>query len=828
MITGGKNVKDGVKVGMSWGEVVSFGRGRVGAWVVGAAVLATVAGMGGGDAWGQAAGGTVAGGGPATLPVRPRVDSVLAGLNVEGVRVVGNAQTSASVILNSVRTREGEPFDPVTVEEDYQRIFRLRRFSNVEAKVEPTAAGGVVVVFTVVEQRTIASLSFLGNAAVATPLIRDVVDVREGESIDRFRIALAKQNIERLYKEKNFPFSSVEVDEEKLASQGELVFTIVEGPNVRIRRVSFPGNQSFEKGTLLKQIRTRSWIFVFRNGRLDFEQLEDDVGALRRFYESKGFFDVRVGRRLRFSPDLSQAQVDFVIDEGKRYVVEKVTFEGNKTVEDAALRANLRLNAGDFYDREIEQRDVRQMVKVFSPFGFIFQPQSDNPEYLRISPQAVFQKEAGKVELVYRISEGKPFRVGRILVKGNAQSMDKLVLREMRVQPGQLYNSSELTDAVERIRATPYFQNATITPVGGDPNYRDVLVEVTERQFRSFNVGAGVNSNGGVGGNLTFEHRNFDIGQLPPSAGDIFTDRAFTGAGQRFRVSLEPGTEFSNASVLFSEPFLFDSKYSLTTEAYLRDRIRPDWRETRVGGRVTVGRRLDFQNSISATIRAEDVRVWDIDDQPIRAPEVLDLNGHSLITTYSLSYTRDTTNRGNLPSKGYTFRTTVEQAAPPGEFDFTKVSASWDQYFLLYEDLLDRKTIFSLRGDTGYIFGNAPFFERFYAGGIGSVRGFRFRGISPRAGLDDDAVGGDFAMTVSGEVSYPLAGEFLRGVVFVDTGTVQRDVTLGTYRAAVGTGLRLFLPFFGSAPFALDFAAPLSEDREDETQIVSFSFGFNP
>lgn len=828
MITGGKNVNDGVKVGMSWGEVVSFGRGRVGAWVVGAAVLATVAGMGGGDAWGQAASGTGAGGGPATLPVRPRVDSVLAGLNVEGVRVVGNAQTSASVILNSVRTREGEPFDPVTVEEDYQRIFRLRRFSNVEAKVEPTAAGGVVVVFTVVEQRTIASLSFLGNAAVATPLIRDVVDVREGESIDRFRIALAKQNIERLYKEKNFPFSSVEVDEEKLASQGELVFTIVEGPNVRIRRVSFPGNQSFEKGTLLKQIRTRSWIFVFRNGRLDFEQLEDDVGALRRFYESKGFFDVRVGRRLRFSPDLSQAQVDFVIDEGKRYVVEKVTFEGNKTVEDTALRANLRLNAGDFYDREIEQRDVRQMVKVFSPFGFIFQPQSDNPEYLRISPQAVFQKEAGKVELVYRISEGKPFRVGRILVKGNAQSMDKLVLREMRVQPGQLYNSSELTDAVERIRATPYFQNATITPVGGDPNYRDVLVEVTERQFRSFNVGAGVNSNGGVGGNLTFEHRNFDIGQLPPSAGDIFTDRAFTGAGQRFRVSLEPGTEFSNASVLFSEPFLFDSKYSLTTEAYLRDRIRPDWRETRVGGRVTVGRRLDFQNSISATIRAEDVRVWDIDDQPIRAPEVLDLNGHSLITTYSLSYTRDTTNRGNLPSKGYTFRTTVEQAAPPGEFDFTKVSASWDQYFLLYEDLLDRKTIFSLRGDTGHIFGNAPFFERFYAGGIGSVRGFRFRGISPRAGLDDDAVGGDFAMTVSGEVSYPLAGEFLRGVVFVDTGTVQRDVTLGTYRAAVGTGLRLFLPFFGSAPFALDFAAPLSEDREDETQIVSFSFGFNP
>lgn len=823
---------------MRAGREALAGRGR---WAIGRLALsvglaASALLMGTtGEAWGQAAGDGAAGGagGAATQRTQPRVDAAMAGRNVEQVRVIGNASTSASLILNAVRTREGTPLDPQTVEEDYQRIYGLRRFSNVEAKVEPTAAGGVVVVFSVVEQKTVTALSFLGNVTIPTPTIRDVVDVREGESIDRFRISLARQAIERMYRDKNYPFSSVEIDEQKLASTGELVFVIVEGPNVRIRKVSFPGNQSFERGKLLDQVKTRSWIWIFRPGRMDFDMLEDDVGALRRFYESKGFFDVRVGRRVRFSADLTEAQVDFVIDEGKRYTIEQLTFNGMKVVDEQAVRAELRLKEGDFYDADVIQRDVRQIVKAYSPLGHIYQAvDAGDPawsaDYLHIEPRRVFRREAGKVELVYQVDEGKPFRMGRVIVKGNPQSMDKLVMRELRVQPGEMYNSSELTDAVDRLRATPYFQNATITPIGDDPNYRDVLVEVQERQFRSFNIGAGVNSNGGVAGNITFEHRNFDIGQVPPSLGDTFTDRAFTGAGQRFRVSIEPGTEFSSASVLFSEPYLFDSPYSFTNEYYYRDRIRPDWRETRLGGRVTFGRRFGFENLLQFTFRGEDVEIWDIDDAPLRAPEVRDVKGHNLLTTYGLSFTRDTSNRGVVPYRGYTVRVGTEQAAAPGEFDYNKVTASWDKYYELNQDLLDRRTVLALHADTGYIFGDAPFFESFYGGGIGSIRGFRFRGVSPRSGLEDDPIGGKFVFLASAEVSYPIAGDFLRGVVFTDTGTVNDDISVGTYRIAAGTGFRLYLPFFGSAPFALDFAIPLSKDSLDDTQIISFSFGFNP
>lgn len=771
---------------------------------------------------------------PTTTRPVSRFDTGLTGRNVEQVRVLGNAATSASLILNAVRTREGKPFDPQTVEEDYQRIYNLRKFANVEAKVEPTVTGGVVVVFIVTEQKTISSLAFLGNVSVATPTIRDVVDLREGESIDRFRIALAKQAIERLYRDKNYPFASVDIDEQRLTSSGELVFNIVEGPNVRIRKINFPGNQSFDKEKLVDQIRSRSWIFIFQNGRLDFDQLEDDVAALRRFYEERGFFDVRVGRRVMFSANLTECNVDFVISEGKRYVVDKVTFQGLSAVTEEKLRQDIKIKEGEFYDVELVRRDIREFVKAFSPFGYIYQEvgagdPSYNPEYLHIEPRLVYRREQGKVELVYQVSEGKPFRMGRVIVKGNPQSQDKLVLREMRVQPGQLYNSAELTDAAERIQNSPYFSRATITPIGDDPNYRDVLVQVEERQFRSFNIGAGINSNGGIGGNITFDHRNFDITQVPDSPDELLTDRAFTGAGQRLRISAEPGTEFSSASVLFTEPYLFDSPFSLTSEAYFRQRIRPNWRETRLGGRVTFGRRLDYENSVSFTVRAEDVEVGSIDEPVLRAPQVLALAGHSTLTTYGLAFTRDTTNRGFIPYKGYTFRISSEQAAPPGDYTYNKVVVSADNYYTLYNDLTDRKVILALKSETGYIFGgSAPFFEQFYGGGLGSIRGFRFRGISPRAGLDDDPIGGKFSIASTVELSYPLAGNFLRGVVFIDSGTVNNQLRVGTFRAAAGAGVRIFLPFLGQAPFALDFATPLAKDDLDETEVISFSFGFNP
>lgn len=766
---------------------------------------------------------------PATRPADVTGAAALRGRTVETVRVLGNTEVSTTAILNVVRTREGEPFDPATVVEDYQRVYDMKRFANVEAKVEPTATG-VVVAFIVTEQRLIDSIAIRGNYRLDDRAIRNVVDIAPGEAIDPFRIALARRGIESLYRQKNQPFVEVTVDEEALATRGELVFVVAEGPNVRIRNIDFPGATSFSEGRLKKQIQSRTWIWIFRPGRFDPTIVEEDVGAVRRYYEQKGFFDARVGRKLVFSPDQTELQIEFVVDEGVRYRVDAVRFEGNERLTEPQLRAAISLVEGMAYDGEMVQRDIREIIRAYSPLGLIHDPESAEPDYLRIQPRTVFRREAGAVELVYEISEGRQFNLGNIVVKGNSRTQDRVVLRELRTRPGERYNAAAVREGQDRLRALPHFGgNVTVTPIGEKPEERDLLVEVVEAQTARFLIGGGINSNGGVSANLTFEQRNFDLMNWPRSGEDLFSDRAFTGAGQSLRLSFEPGTTQTNASLRFHEPWLFDQPYSFTLDLYLRNRIREDYDDRRLGARIALGHRFNDVYSAQVFIRGEDVKIHDINDEEVRSFEILDFEGHTTLTSVGVQGRRDTTNPGLLAWRGTTSTLTWESfGALGGNESFQKFTGSYDYYRSLREDLLERRTIFAFHADAGWILGTVPFFERFYGGGIGSIRGFDFRGVSPRDGPEDDRVGGKFLAVTSAEVSFPIAGDALRGVVFTDVGTVESDVELDTIRASLGAGIRLTLDFFGQVPIAVDFAVPYAKGSQDDVQYISFSLGFSP
>jgi len=220
------------------------------------------------------------------------------------------------------------------------------------------------------------------------------------------------------------------------------------------------------------------------------------------------------------------------------------------------------------------------------------------------------------------------------------------------------------------------------------------------------------------------------------------------------------------------------------------------------------------------------VDITHIVDKPIRAFEILDAEGTHALTSVSFTARRDTTTGGTLPSKGTVTQGMWESVgALGGDYTFQRFEVSHDEYYTLAEDLTDRKTILSLHGTAGYEWGSAPFFERFYGGGINSIRGFAFRGVSPRSGPDDDRVGGKFSLTGTAEVSFPLVEDFLRGVTFVDAGDVESDMEIGTIRTSVGAGLRITLPILGQIPIAIDAAIPVTKNGQDDTQIISFSLG---
>jgi outer membrane protein insertion porin family len=708
----------------------------------------------------------------------------------------------------------------------------MKRFANVEARVQPTRTG-VIVLFIVTEERQIKEIRYQGNVNINTHDLEQVVDLKTGEAIDQFRINLAQQSIEKLYRDKNYPFAHVQWSATDVQKEGKLIFQIVEGPQVRVRKIDFIGNNTFSAWKLKDQIKTGSYIFILNPGKYDAEQVDEDVSSLSKFYRDKGFFDVRVGRKLDRSPDMTEMQITFVIDEGPRYIIDQVSFEGNHAVSDETLRGSLKDVEGIPYDKEVIDKDVQAMVKDYSKAGgYIYEEQPGimpNPEYLQIVSKPYFEKEAGKVRLVYLLNEGKQFRLERILIKGNSKTQDKVILRELRMRPGQVYDSAAVQDAEDRLRGLPEFSNVSIVPVGADPNGRDLLVEVTEQRTAQIGAGIGVNSNGGFGGQVSYDQKNFDIANVPTSWGEIFSDRAFSGAGQDFQILFEPGTEGTDATVSFTEPYLFDQPYSFSSSLYYDTRIRPVYNDDRVGGLIGLGRRFNYNWSASLQFEAADVDIKDL-EQPLylRAPEIVAGQGHHTLTTIAGYLERDTTNHGPVTYEGTD--TTIgfkDAGAMGGTVYYDRVSLDFSAYQQITEDLLGRKSVLTFRLDGADDPRKAPFYERFYGGGIGSLRGWEYWGVSPRSGLENDQVGGDYYTTSTIEYGYPLAEDFLRGVLFVDAGDYEPNWHYGVIRSSIGFGFRLILPFLGKQPLALDFGFPMTQSRQDNQQVLSFSFGIS-
>ena len=804
---------------------------------------------------------------PATGPATARaLPTDLVGRRVSAVRVAGNVAVTNEVILNRVRTHVGDRFDPAVVEDDYQRIYGLKRFSNVGARVEPDGAGGVAVVFQVAEERVIKSVRFTGNRTISTEDLTKEIDLKPGESIEPFRINIARRAIVGAYKAKNHPYAHVDVDQDLLSRTGELVFNVVEAQPVTIRNIEFVGRKSFTYDRLKDQIKTTRWYWIFNAGTLDEQQVAADAAAVRRYYRNHGFFDCRVGHKVIISPDQTEAQVNFLVDEGPQYTVDKVTFSGVHAVPEATLRKDLKLTGGQTFDAEVLALDVKKLVKDYSPLGYIWDERGrGGPDDLHIGKPGgeypvtvVPHLKPGVVDLVWEISEGKPQQVGRIYVTGDGRSDEKLVRRELRMAPGQRYDSGAVEDAADRLRGTPYFSNATFTPIppsGGEPDTRDLLVDVTEKQTGFVRAGASVNSSLGLVGDFSYDQKNFDIANPSLSPADLVGGLAWTGAGQEFRVDLQPGTTVTSASVLFVEPYVFDQPYSFAPEGYYRQFYREGWAEQHAGASITVGRQFDYFLSGAVTFQGEDVNIRDVSDyfpanervnvidpitrQPrlngqgrpvrqqrsVRAADVLQYAGHNTVTNVGLTLRYDTTNHGPLTYQGTSVKGAYQlYGALGGEFHFSQFNVGLDNYWTVAKDLLDRRTVLAVHAGASYNTPDAPFFERFYGGQQDGtpIRGFAYRGVGPRSGRAQDPIGGNFGLSTTLELNFPVYGDGVRGVIFNDLGTVEPDIRIHTIRDSVGVGVRVVLPFLGPTPFAFDLAFPVLQGDQDIKQVFSF------
>lgn len=743
------------------------------------------------------------------------------GIPVRSIEFRGLENVTEAYARSLVRTEIGQPYGGATVVEDVRRLERSGKFATAVA-VPQVIDAEVELVFEVVEHPQIEAIEIEGNRKFKTQELRKELNFTVGDPLDAVAVQQGRANIETRYRQAGYGTVDVALDEALLRNERVVRYTIVEGPRIKVRKILFEGNASFVANTLSAQVSTKTYIWVFRTGAYDPEQVRRDETSLRQFYVDQGFLEARVSHRLEFDDTGENLTIIFIIDEGTQYRIRNIIIEGAQSISEDEVASRISLNGQDVFLGERLRRDVKNIETLYGELGFI---------NARVRATWVFAADdPGYVDLTFFIDEGGQYRVGRVVVRGNSRTKDKVVRREVQLFPEELFNETSARKSEQRLRETGLFTEARVTAIGDDPEYRDALVEIVESDRTvQFLLGVGVTSDSGVVGSVTIENRNFDLFDWPRSFGEFFRGQSFRGAGQTFRIQFEPSTEFTRARIDFFEPYLLDQPLSLGTSFYLFQRDRDDWDEERLGINVSFGKR--FSEGLlkgwasEVALRTEWVDISGVDFWSAR--DIKDAKGSHYISSVKGTLVRDTTDSRFIPTRGSRLKGSWEQfGVLGGDAYFAKAIVSYNWYKTLRTDVFDRKSVLQLRGLSGFIIGDAPVYERFYAGGIGSMRGFEFRTISPRAGFrDNDDVGGEFMLLTGAEYTFPLIGKQLRGVLFTDMGTVESDIQLSEWRVSIGAGLRMYVDFFGPVPLELDFAIPVVTGDGDEEQVFSFFFG---
>lgn len=423
-------------------------------------------------------------------------------------------------------------------------------------------------------------------------------------------------------------------------------------------------------------------------------------------------------------------------------------------------------------------------------------------------------------------------RIGQIFVRGNTVTKDRVVRQYLELSPGDIADLTKLRTSQQNLIETRLFAvdfaNNVFPRVDFAPTndpyseFQDVVVTVQETQTGSYMFGGVVNSDLGVSGGIFITERNFDILGFPTSFADL--PIAFRGAGQEFRLQATPGSREHNYQVSFREPRLLGLPVGIGASGYYFRRNYSAYDEERASGKFNISRQFGTPITGTFSMRIEEVKISDPQSETL--PDLVQVLGSNTLFGLGISLEHDTRDSHLRPTEGHLIAVSAEQVL--GDFDYPRLLLSARQHWMIFERP-DRSGRHVLTGGVkaGYTGSHTPIYERYYAGGLQTLRGFQFRGVSPVE--QDVEVGGDFLLLANLEYQLPIsADDQWHAVFFVDSGTVERDIEIRDYRVALGFGLRLLTPFTGPAPLAVDIAFPVSRLDSDDKQLVSFFLGFFP
>ena len=747
----------------------------------------------------------------------------LDGITISQIKTAGNVSVKAIEILSKTRLRQGENFNSAVANKDAKRIAEISGVEYAYYNTVKNNDGNVVLTYVVVEKNLVRQIQYIGNNKIKSSILTKKAGLQRGDYLDIFLARSGVDKIKTYYLKKGYNFVEVSFDDSQIKN-GKVIYLINEGPRVRLKKISFSGNDAIKRKTLKRGLssRTRKWIFwpAYYNQ----SDVEKDIAKIETAYQKLGYINAKATPVINYKKDNKKAYLEFKIDQGKQYLVDVIEINGNTKFADEILFEKTKLTVGSYYNEQRADFDIEKIKKKYLENGYI---------NTKVEKNRTFTSD-GKVNLCFNVQESSQYKIGKIIISGNTATYDNVfrrVLDDADFVPGQIYNAhiargSGKGSLETDVRRAAYAESSTITAIGSDPEFRDALLSIAEGQTGMILFGAGVGSNDGVVGQIVYEQKNFDISNTPRSWAEFISGEAFKGAGQKLKISFEPGTEVSRYEVSFSDPYFRDMPVKLDVSGSSFERDRETYSEERTRGYVGFTKRYKNNWYRGLAFSAENVNVSGVD---LGAPvEITDDKGSNFLLGIKFLTGYSTVDNKYNPSKGRIFDMSYKQVG--GDHTFGVLSATNRWYKTLYEDIAERKTILETKVHAASIIGEAPSFEKFYAGGTGSLRGFGYRGVSSRGtntltgAKNDEVIGSDWIISGNIELVRPIGAgtDTISTLVFLDATMVDS----GTIRSSIGVGLQIMLPqWFGPVPMRFEIAAPITKEEYDDTQIFSFSVG---
>lgn len=753
-----------------------------------------------------------------------------------------------------MKQRESLPYDPSQVQEDVKAIYQMGFFDDVRAELVQKGATWILI-YAVKERPSIKEVRIQGTSAVDQKKFDAALGIKAQAILDRERVRLGVERAKKLYDEKGYLDAKIETDvlpEEN--NQVTLQIRVQEGKRLLVKRIRFEGNKVLDEKRLKKVMRTREknlLSLVTSAGVLDEDALTNDLALLSSQYLDLGYINAKIDEpQIRRESD--GVVVTIRIEEGAQFKVGKLDFTGDVGGHDQQkLFSLVAMKPGEVFSGSKLRQSISQVTDLFTDEGYAF---------VRVDPKTELNPEEKQVNVKFAVDPGEKVHFGRIIISGNSKTRDKVIRREIAVQEQETFSRSKLRDSRELLGRLGFFEDVNLnTRKGEKPDEVDLLVDVKEGNTGSFSTGAGFSS-------IDKFIFNFRV-----------TENNLFGKGQSIVFNGDVGTVRQNFEISLTEPYWNDRPLSVGLDAFNSRREFTDFTEGSRGG----GTRLSYPLKELGITKLEQVRggvEYRLSDEIISHVNdgasivIQDEKGSSLISALIPNVSRDTRNSLNDPTEGSLQSFSFKFAGLGGQERFLKPEVRGRWYFPVYTHPRFGTLTFSTGGFVGYGVGlkerrtgdtNLPLFERYFPGGIDTVRGFKTRTLGPKARVfgaegdpTTDEIGGDKEVVFNNELIFPIFEKMgLKGLFFFDAGQAygknkdfylagtkgdkacpisllnanpdckldETDVT--GLRLATGAGIRWLSPF---GPVRAGLGFPMNKKPGDKSSVFLFSLGAQP